>query len=51
MSRTRALLTAAQCSLEINDLSVTLFLKYMSLSRQIYNAFVWCGSTFGCFPL
>ena len=35
------LLTAAQCSPVVNDLTITLFLKYigLSLSRQIYSVF------------
>jgi len=38
-SKTRSLVTTAQWSLVVNDLSIILFLKYMSLSRQIYSVF------------
>ena len=39
LSRTRTLVTGAQRYLVVNDWSITLFLKYMSLSRQIYSVF------------
>jgi len=38
-SVTRALVTAAQWSIVVNDFSITLFLEYMSLSRQNYSLF------------
>jgi len=45
---TRALVTAAQWSPVVSDLSITLFLKYVSLSRQICSVFD-ADPTFGCF--
>jgi len=38
-STTRALVSAVQWSLVVKDLSVTLFLKYVNLSKQIYSVF------------
>jgi len=48
--KTRALITAAQWSLVVIDLSITLFLKYTSLSRQICSVFD-AYPAFSCFQL
>jgi len=47
---TRSLVTAAEWSVVVSHLSSTLFLKYLSLSRQICIVFD-VDPTFGCFQL
>ena len=48
--KTRTLVTAAQWSLVVRNLSITLFLKYMSFSRQICSIFD-ADPMFSCFQL
>jgi len=47
---TRALVTAAQWSLVVSDSSITLFLKYTSLGKQICSVFD-ADPAFSCFQL